>query len=155
MLLLWRMHQEHELVVKKIMRREISSSLRKICGQGHLLSLLCKQEIASMYHRLKCPLEDQELGTNIKEVEYLNGWVEQSAVQMLAPYLQERYKAMIKEYLGLVELVKYDEEVMVILLDHLHVIRRLLTRMSPVMAPVYLTVPGKKAAFRPATSRVC
>lgn len=104
---LWRMLNKSELFYKTIMSIEELGSIRKLCSQGHMTSVLFKKELCSVYDYNKCYLHDPDLNHITVDVNVDHIVSNRNNPGFIVSLIIEQYDKILESYKNV--LIHLDE----------------------------------------------
>jgi hypothetical protein len=95
---LWRMLNKSESFYKTMMSIEELGSIRKLCSQGHMTSVLFKKELCSVYDYNKCYLHDPDLSHITVDVNVDHILSNRKNPGFIVSLIIEQYDKILKSY---------------------------------------------------------
>lgn len=127
---LWKIHERRQSIYKQVMSSENLGSIRKICSNGYISSLLFKKETEWIYDQVKCTLNDGHVA-NITNDEptysFMAAWDDMPSVAHL---LQEQELKTIALYKRIMYDKGMPDDARIILSDHLEKIIEINRKLS-------------------------
>nr|WP_295926740.1 hypothetical protein [uncultured Dyadobacter sp.] len=104
---IWRMYKKQEALFRSAMGLNTSSTLRKICSTGYMMSLLFKKDVDSMYESVKNNLDDGELASITRTDDSL---LDSIGEYELLLKISEQQEMLLGEYKALLSKLDKDSE---------------------------------------------
>lgn len=143
---LWNTHQQRENLYKQTMTLDNLGSLRKLCSQGFMVSLLFKKEINWIYDQIKCTLSEGDIakrnviqGSNMLTVSSENELI-------MTNQLLEQEDKTIKMYKALLSDRDITYEAKLILTEHLNTLVDMHYSLKKEIAKNQIEVPVLRQA---------
>ena len=144
---LWNMHQCREVLYKQSMTLDNLGSLRKICSQGFISSLLFQKDIQWIYDDIKCALSDGDIHNFVKEENVPLYTLPNENRAVLTRIIQDQEYKSIKLYKELLGLKNLTTDTYSIFTDHLdklsdisYHLNKELTKYSPRHFALQMTI---------------
>ena len=115
---LWRMLNKSESFYKTMMSIEELGSIRKLCSQGHMTSVLFKKELCSVYDYNRCYLHDPDLNHVTVDVNVDDIISNRKNPDVIISLIIEQYDKVLECYQNV--LVHLDEQSNLAKLLHEH-----------------------------------
>ena len=116
---LWNLHQCREVLYKQSLTLDNLGSLRQICSQGFISSLLFQKDIQWIYDDIKCALSDGDIHDFEKKENGLVYTLPKEDRPVLTRIIQDQEYKSIKLYKDLMGLKTLTIDSYSILSDHL------------------------------------
>jgi len=116
---LWNLHQCREALYKQSMAFDNLGSLRQICSQGFISSLLFQKDIQWIYDDIKCALSDGDIHDFVKKENAHNYIIPKENKAVLTRIIQDQEYKSIKLYKELLAIKNLTTDTYSIFSDHL------------------------------------